>query len=167
MSKSKPAGKKSGKNALSEKEDEQSNAEIITGISSAHSWIKARSNFINFRVEFSVLRHLHSSDLRTLAEKRRIAMRRRRRFRSYSHQKIRIKRQNKSSEILLSTLFFPHSDTDQVGSQAGAVRQALVRRDNDRPPHHGECHPRGGVRGRCGSDDKAWSSSVSHWSVSF
>lgn len=41
MSKSKPPTKKSGKNTLTETEEEESNVEIISGISSAHSWIKA------------------------------------------------------------------------------------------------------------------------------
>ena len=39
MSKSKPTTKKAGKNT--ETEEEESNVEIISGISSAHSWIKA------------------------------------------------------------------------------------------------------------------------------
>ena len=39
--KSKPTTKKAGKNTLTETEEEENNIEIISGISSAHSWIKA------------------------------------------------------------------------------------------------------------------------------
>ena len=41
MSNSKPASKKPGKTTLTEAEEEENNVEIISGISSAHSWIKA------------------------------------------------------------------------------------------------------------------------------
>ena len=41
MSKSKPPVKKPGKSTLTEAEEEESNEGIISGISSAHSWIKA------------------------------------------------------------------------------------------------------------------------------
>ena len=41
MSKSKPTSNKPGKTTLTEAEEDENNVEIISGISSAHSWIKA------------------------------------------------------------------------------------------------------------------------------
>lgn len=52
-----------------------------------------------------------------------------------------------------------------MGSQAGALRQVVLRREDDRPPQFGQLRPGGGVRDRRGADDKARSSSVQQRSV--
>ena len=123
---------------------------------------KGNINLRNSPFKVLFWRRSLSSDRRTSGEKRRIAMRRRRRSRSYSRLKIQMRRQNKSSESLLSSIS-SHSHTEQVEPQAGEVRQAAVWRDDDRPLRHGECHPWGRVWGRDRTDDEAWSSSISYW----